>query len=86
MFCEINEGVCFTKIKEMNPEECQTECEINGMKVPSFYDLERFHKFHPPLFCLQKGREHTNEYEKSLNLIYINTYIGMEQTLPLTFN
>ena len=47
----------------MNPEECQTECEIKGIKVPSFYDLERFHKFHPHCFqnsvLLQKGREHT---------------------------
>ena len=54
LFCEINEGVCFTKMKKMNPEECQTECEINEMKVPSFYDLERFHNFHPPLVLLQK--------------------------------
>ena len=64
LFCEINEGVCFTKMKKMNPEECQTECEINDMKVPSFYDLERFHNFHPPLVPLQKvedTREETSD-------------------------
>jgi len=41
-------------MKKMNPEECQTECEINEMKVPSFYDLERFHNFYPPLVRSRK--------------------------------
>ena len=45
MFCEINEGVCFTKAKKMNPEECDTECKINEMQVPTFYDLERILNF-----------------------------------------
>ena len=25
----------------MNPEECDTDCKINEMQVPTFYDLER---------------------------------------------
>ena len=29
----------------MNPEECDTECKINEMQVPTFYDLERILNF-----------------------------------------
>ena len=44
LFCEINEGVCFTKARKLNPEECRTECKTQQMTVPSFYNLERVRK------------------------------------------
>ena len=44
LFCEINEEVCFTKARKLNPEECEAECKLQQMTVPSFYDLERVPK------------------------------------------